>query len=202
MNNITFPECRSNPGERKDSYKPNPFLSSTKKASDQYTDLIGYKVPVSLNVLPLTISETISLECCGDKYRLNYKLFDVADSIDDSKNILSLKEGWGDNGKQITTEIYRRSIKLLIDYANHIFDHYDIVINGPEINPVRNGSVDLVWNTENGYLLINVKEFKNDYLGTFFGFRKSNRKIKEGEIDLNCIEPDMAMWMKDICSDD
>ncbi len=200
MNNITYPECWSNPGERKENYKPNPFLSSNKKASDQYTELIGYKLAVINNVSPISISETIILICFGETFKLNYKLFDVSDAIEDSKSIVELQEGWGENGRKIEVEVYKRSIRLLVDYANYIFENYGIVVETPEINPVRNGSIDILWNTKNGYLLLNVKDFKNDYLGTFFGFRKSNRKIKEGEIDLNCIEPDMAMWMKDLCS--
>ena len=117
------------------------------------------------------------------------------DEINDSKYILDLQEGWGDNGAPISLNVYQSSIEFVLNYSGYILNIYKIAISTPEIKPVRDGSIDLVWNTDLAYMAINIKLSTDGLLGTFFSFKHENKKIKEGELDLTIVESDTAYWM-------
>ena len=189
---ITMPQCFVYTKKDK-RYNPDSYSKRSTEGSIYDRELIGYKTLKSNDKNSSEILET--LEIAGEKFPISSKFVDLKDEIIDSLYILELKEGWGENGAAIKDGAYKCAIGFLIKYFEYIHTHSSIVISTPEINPVRNGSIDLVWNTTNGYMLVNIAKKKDALQGTFFGFKKTNKKIKEGEIDIQNVEPPMALWM-------
>lgn len=198
--NIQIPKCYLNMPERTDNLKVLTYTPKKNSGSLYASEIIGYKPsyssqsPIIEPITPL-IENQLTFDYAGVNCTVNSRLSDIVEEILDSENILSLKGGWGDNGKEITKNTYISAINALILYSEYILENYNFIIQTPEINPVRNGSIDIVWNTEKGYLIFNINE---DLLGTFFGFKKLNPKFKEGEVDLINVEPSMALFMKDL----
>jgi hypothetical protein len=187
---ISFPEdfLRSY-GEQ--SNKSDSFRSHA--ANTQYTfsleshpnDSIGYIIG------PKDPCEKITI---GDlTIQLNSKLKRIAEAIQDSSFILDLKEGWGENGKPIDNDIFVASIMLLHGYATKIFQE-GAILPTPEINPVRDGSIDMVWRSEKGYFATNIAKKNDSLLGTFFCYGKG-KPSKEGQIDIDAVEKSMAILM-------
>ena len=89
----------------------------------------------------------------------------IAFTIEDSKEILALDEDWdNNNGSKIQFETWASAVELIIVYATFILENFNTPIIAPEINPVGNGSVDIVWRTKEARLLMNVKSLKSTVL--------------------------------------
>lgn len=78
---------------------------------------------------------------------------------------------------------------FLIDYSKWINNNYEISIDIPDITPLQNGSVDILWYNKKGKMLINIDnstENKAYYYSDFHNKRnpiKGNVLISDNEID-------------------
>jgi len=122
----------------------------------------------------------------------------IEDEIKHSSYILDLEVGWdGEEAKIITPEIYNSSIQFLRTYSQYIFQHLgEIIIRSPEINPGRDGSIDLSWITENARMLINIKEYQGHPHVFFYGDHHENKNPLKGNIPAVDFEEALAVWMK------
>lgn len=187
---ITIPKCYLQPRAGVDKYDRNSYSKINNSGSIFQVEKLGYEINNHEKK-----EEYINLDVDGISYILDSRLADLVDEIQDSKYILNLEEGWEDNGAKISPNAYYASLKFCLDYSIFILNKHNILISTPEINPVRNGTIDLVWNTESAYLAINVKHSPDGFVSTFFLFKKSNQKTIEGEIDINELDEPMALWM-------
>lgn len=97
--------------------------------------------------------------------------------IDRSRYILHLENGWdGERGIPIPALTYTLAISLLRAI-------YNVVT--PDINPCRDGSIDLSWRHKHIVLLVNIKEDRwNVYGEGDVGYIKLN-----GKFDMDTLNP-------------
>ena len=110
-----------------------------------------------------------------------------------------LDEGWDDNeDSPIHEEVWNGAIQFLIRYASYLNDHFGIVIDPPEVNPVSNGTVDLSWRTSNARMLINIRKESEELLAYFYGDLYKNKYPIKGIVPITDIQEYLALWMKNL----
>lgn len=142
------------------------------------------------------INTNLKFEILGKKFSLSRKLSSLYQTIQESKNILELEEDWdGDGALPCNSETYIRSIEFLTDYSNEVLESFDIILDNPEINIARDGSIDLEWRSKNYILLIN---FNNSEIIDiqYYGEDNISKTIIKGFIEDKSINKDLAFWMK------
>ena len=159
------------------------------------TDSIGIKsknlkktIATTISVVPENVAKSISLST-----RIPQKLKHIESSINDAHSILNLVDNWDDDGAyKVPKNVYNNAILFLKRYALFILNDLKIIISAPEINPVKDGSIDLEWHTPNARMLINVNNTgKIGYYGDNFNDLNS---IK-GKIAGESVQTFLAVWM-------
>jgi len=130
-------------------------------------------------------------------YKIDDKLKHISSEIETSKYILELEESWDDEGAlSVPQFVWERGISFLLNYSIWINKNHETVIDTPEINPCKDGSVDLVWRNTNARFLINFKNQK-EIAGTYYGDEYNNKnRIKNAVDNVNQIDEVLAIWMK------
>ncbi|PWV51903.1 ANTAR domain-containing protein [Chitinophaga sp. S165] len=116
--------------------------------------------------------------------------------IEQSKHILMLREGWDEeDALPIDEIIWENATSFLKAYVGYFDQIYLTALELPEINPVRDGSIDLEWRTSKGRLLINFNH-RNLQKASFYGDRYANEDRIKGDISIKGVEEHLALWMK------
>ncbi|MEX0966749.1 MAG: hypothetical protein WD077_05890 [Bacteroidia bacterium] len=147
-----------------------------------------------------TASENeIILELIDVKVNIDFRFSEIADEIEASKYILELEQGWdGENAEIIKSEIWKAATKFLINAALEINKEYSVIIQTPEINPVKDGSIDLSWRTEKARMLINVRERAGEMVANYYGDFYNNEKPRKGSDSLDSNIEDLVVWMRNL----
>ncbi len=120
----------------------------------------------------------------------------VEELVDQSKYILTLEEGWdGEDGSPVNKAIWETATSFLRAYVKYIDQRYGFSFDLPEINPLRDGSIDLEWRTSKGRLLINFNE-KHPHEASFYGDRYADEDSIKGNVDVKEVKEHLAIWMK------
>jgi hypothetical protein len=120
----------------------------------------------------------------------------LIEEINNSQSILALEDCWdGENAITISKEVYFESISYLIAITKNIYKNYNTVILPPEINPCKDGSIDLEWRTSENLLLINLKK-ENDLDIHYYGENRITNNSIKGISKDNSINEDLCFWMK------
>lgn len=120
----------------------------------------------------------------------------VDELIGQSRYILTLEEGWDEgDALPIDKTIWENATSFLRAYVTYISQQYGMGIELPEINPLRDGSIDLEWRTSRARLLINFNN-RNPQKASFYGDRYANVDRIKGNIDVKEVEAHLAIWMK------
>ena len=148
---------------------------------------------------PHTDRPTIYISIDEKNFSVPTNLSYVALAIEDSISMLELEEDWdGANGKKIEYKTWSNASTFLLSYSKYILDKFGSIIKSPEINASGNGSIDLVWKTQNARLLVNFKPSGNQVLASCYGDLYDNKQpIKSLIIDELVIEH-LAFWMKNL----
>ena len=174
------------------------YFNDSKKSSKRFNGGIPYLEVFDLNNDVYWIDKYISFDIHNKTFKINRELSSIKEVIIDSQYILKLTDDWDDNDSLATNiKTYLRAIDFLLDYSTYIFNQFNHIISPPEINIVRDGSIDLEWRNDKCILLINFKKvtafdvhfYTEDFLNTTIFKGILNRK------DLNI---DLAHWMKKI----
>lgn len=128
------------------------------------------------------------------------RLQPIKAEIKDSEYIPTLEEDWDQDGALIIKqEIWQAATDFLLRYAQFILDNYKgIIIDTPEINPVRNGSVDLSWRTPKARMLINIREEKSVIQAYYYGDLYNNMNAIKGNVSIEGVAEHLAVWMKNL----
>jgi hypothetical protein len=117
----------------------------------------------------------------------------IIEEIEQSSYISTLKEDWDDNGAlPIPTNRLVEVTQFLKNYALHILDRYNVIIDSPSINPVKDGTIDLEWHTPNARFLIN---FKSNQIASYYGDNNDNLNSIKGRVSILAVEEYLAAWM-------
>ncbi len=133
-------------------------------------------------------------------YEIDDKLQHISSEIEASKYILELEESWDDEGAlSVPQFVWERGIAFLLNYSDWINKNHETIIDAPEINPCKDGSVDLVWRNANARFLINFKNQK-EIIGTYYGDEYNDKnRIKNIINTINEIDQSLGIWMKNCC---
>ncbi|MBA7656343.1 hypothetical protein ES703_64267 [subsurface metagenome] len=127
-------------------------------------------------------------------YRIEFKLIYTA--IDESKIILEYEDDWnGEGSPRYKRTTWRKAVDFIYEYANEIWNKFQIMIDPPHIQPGPNGSIDIHWMKDDFELLINIHPEDNSFAG-FYGDNSSGSFIK-GKINLSDrkINNGLILWL-------
>lgn len=142
------------------------------------------------------VNPNLELEISEKIFSFDRKLSSLYQTIKDSKSILELQEDWDENGAlPCNFNSYIASIEFLITYSKEVLNSYNVIIDSPEINIARDGSIDLEWRGKNYILLINFNNSDNINI-QYYGEDNISKTIIKGFIEDKSINSDLAFWMK------
>ena len=125
--------------------------------------------------------------------KIPQKLKHIELSISNAHSISNLIDDWDDNGAlKVPINVYNSAILFLKKYALFILNDLGTVISAPEINPVKDASVDLEWHTPQARMLINVK---NDGKIAYYGDSYNDLNSIKGKVDDQSVQTFLAVWM-------
>jgi hypothetical protein len=175
--------------EKKSSYNKRPF----------YSNGGGRYILPSKNDKSLFAPDGV-LQIANEPALPSY-LIEIEDRINSSKRILDYKNNWDDNGGiPVNPTIFERATNFLRDYAESVFDVCNKALRTPDINAVGDGSVDLEWNFENAYFLINFKNTEEDIAFYYGEFKEDNKVIFDanGQINTNYVQGQFTTYLSNL----
>ncbi len=141
-------------------------------------------------------SEIASIEIGDTRYILPSELIHIAKAINESEYIKSLEDDWDTEAAlKVPVNVYYTAIEILYNYSTQLLKNYGIAIKAPEINPGRDGSVDLDWRCKNAELLISVQN-TNEFLAHFYGDDGNNNTEIKGYLNSIEVDQDLLFWMR------
>ncbi len=118
----------------------------------------------------------------GKTLTLPSELNELAEEIEHSKYILQLEDNWDDEGAiKYETTTWQKAVTFISTYAKMMFEISSQIISTPSIYQGPQGSIDIYWDTEQYYLLINIPA-GIDTKANFYGSDRKNTQL-EGTID-------------------
>ena len=105
-------------------------------------------------------------------------------AIEKSKSILLLEDDWDDAGATKYDErTWVAAIKFLLDYANTLYQDFNIEIDVPKIYHGPRGSIDLLWEMPTYVFLLNIKENGED--AVFYADNQAKSQRVRGDFKLS-----------------
>jgi hypothetical protein len=181
-------------GYLKNTRENSQFLFSQKSRFQNSTALKGWKSkqPVDLislaKVLPSSIEQKIYFELNNTiSLAIPKRLESLIIELEHSKYILNLKKGWdGEEAEPYKPEVLKNSIVFLCRYLMSFLENNRQKLYLPKIYHGPNGSIDLLWNSDNFSLLINIDNTGNTAQFSGEIFDKENYQSSEGNFNINC----------------
>ncbi len=147
----------------------------------------------AINILTFSEKVTVKHHC----FFVSSKLSSIIEEIKRSEYILNLKGDWDEEGaEKVNENTWCSAVRFLINYSQYLLDS-NIVIEAPEINPCRDGSIDLSWRTDNARLLINIQN-KKDGEAVFYGdlYNGKGKMPIKGGVPFTGVQEHLVTWMK------
>ncbi|MEX0686748.1 MAG: hypothetical protein WD267_04050 [Balneolales bacterium] len=167
-------------------FKTIPLKCNTLIRKYLHSDL---KETVNVNVL------SYSLDKLKEKFSLNH----IYDEITHSHDLLDLQEDWDEQGAlAIDKDVYQASIDFLLMYAKYLLAEKQILLEAPEINPTRSGTVDIFWSTDHARMLINIRRKGDEMVAYFYGDLKDDEEGVKGNVSAKKITKYLASWMESL----
>lgn len=129
---------------------------------------------------------------------LDVKLHNIYLAIRESKVLLNLADDWDDEDAiGCNPIIYDRAINLLLKYSQNVLRYHSVSIDSPEINLVKDGSIDLEWRCKDRILLINILNVEG-FEAHYYGCDLNNDTIIKGSIKNYTINRNLSFWMQSL----
>ncbi len=126
----------------------------------------------------------------------------LKDVIEESKTLLQLKDDWDDDGALCCNSVsYYNAIEILTLYHTYIEKTYSIIIQDPEINLCKDGSIDIEWRDDKFSCLFNIinsTEFLMHYYAVIFNFKAYESIDTQGKLDSKTINNELVNLMKEM----
>lgn len=121
----------------------------------------------------------------------------IEEAIQEAQHITGLTNNWDEDGaQQISKETLDTAATFLKSYADYLSLTYNVEIDAPEINPVKNGSIDLEWHTQGAQMLINIRRKEGQYYAFYYGDRYNDKMPIKGNVPMSEFSESLAVWMK------
>nr|WP_315396828.1 hypothetical protein [uncultured Sphingobacterium sp.] len=162
------------------SYKAEEFL-------DNYNYYSSKNIVLEDNVFEINIAvenRNIALYQYKDKkFEINKSLNYLTKVFKKSEYILALETDWDDNEAiSYSVDDWSKSINFLIQFSEAIYHKFNKKIESPEIYHGPNGSIDILWESDNFKLLLNIL---HDDSVTFYGSNNDHTQSTKGEFNIN-----------------
>ena len=140
----------------------------------------------------------IDLPLINETLTLSTELKSIADEIESSRYILNLKKGWDEEGAyEITPNIWERAVIMLAGYSKWLFENKGLIISAPSIDPVPDGSIDLLWHTAKARMLINIKNTEKPE-AHYYGDLYNDDESLKGTTDTSKVKVFFAYWLANL----
>jgi hypothetical protein len=121
----------------------------------------------------------------------------IEPEIEKAFYITRLPENWDEEGgQQISPETFEAAANFLRSYDKYLIQNHAFVIPAPEIDPCKDGSIDISWHTDNARMLINIRRQSNGYLAFYYGDRYKDKEPIKGNVSVGKLSEFLAIWMK------
>jgi hypothetical protein len=129
-------------------------------------------------------------------FELPEDLNEIIELIEYSKHLLKYEDDWDDEGAEATDIVTLSSaVSFLTSYAKHL-NEKDVTIPTPDIDIMRDGSISLHWDTQNGKLLIIFKK-NNPSNFYFYGeSKKTGIPFKYAVQNVKEIDEIISIWIQ------
>ena len=166
--------------------KYEKLLTEYKKLASEIN--LAKEIIITPNAVPIEISI---------KNTFPAELSHIENAVLDARSILELESNWDDEGAlKVPLHIFNRAMDFIRNYSTFVRNNFQIVIIAPDINPLRDGSIDLYWKTKNASLLVNIKNDDDEiayYYGVLYNQDKNTFDIN-GQISTNSTIDMFASW--------
>ena len=147
-----------------------------------------FKIVVKIQNVPIQISD--------HHFSLPVSLNHIAGAISKSQAILSLDNDWDDDGADATNlSTYLKAINFVVNYSKFIFESLRVVIDYPDIDILRDGSIGVFWETKKATFLIIFKKNVNRYSYLFGNNKIDGIPFKYAIDNQGIIDEITAKWM-------
>ncbi|SMD44440.1 hypothetical protein SAMN00777080_3061 [Aquiflexum balticum DSM 16537] len=97
----------------------------------------------------------------------NYYFSDRFES--EIKEVASLNDNWDEEGAlKPDSENLKHAVLFIIFYGNSLLKNLGKFLPYPEVNPCRDGSIDLVWRDNSSFLIINFRDQSGQVANFYF----------------------------------
>lgn len=119
---------------------------------------------------------------------------EIVQAIEVSKSILKLKDDWDGEGSPGYSEMtWDRMRRFLLGHAQAMRNQFAISIPAPQILPGPDGSIDMLWKTDDYELLVNIPSDPNSF-ASFYGDDRDRSSVK-GTIDPARTNQGILSWL-------
>jgi hypothetical protein len=85
------------------------------------------------------------------------------------KEIASLNDNWDEGGAlKPDSDNIKNAMLFIITYGNSLLRNVGKLLPFPEVNPCRDGSIDLVWRDNTNFLIINFRDTSGKVANFYF----------------------------------
>jgi uncharacterized protein (DUF4213/DUF364 family) len=114
-------------------------------------------------------------------------------AIANASVILTLPSNWDDDGALTVSEtVFQSAMQFLRQYIAFIQTKFDTSIAIPNINPVKDGTIDLEWHTAQARMLVNIKP---NAIAGYYGDNLNNMNSIKGQVYTYEVQDFLASWM-------
>ncbi len=108
--------------------------------------------------------------------------------------LLDLQQDWdGEGSPGYSEETWERASKFVLEHSNQLAESNGVKTPIPKILPGPNGSIDLLWKSDDYELLLNIPA-DSESLASFYGDDKGNLYIK-GKLAPDKINQGLLQWL-------
>jgi len=160
--------------------------------------IVKKEIKKQRNISFISRESDVIVQVNGKTFRLPPRLKNIAQHIEEAKEILNYTNDWDDEGAVATDgPTFENAASFVIDYVDYVYKHFATVLSVPYIDIMRDGSVSVHWeNGENTQLLIIFKKDVDDL--AYYYAEQSDRKIpfKSAIVPGEPVDETLALWMK------
>ena len=127
----------------------------------------------------------------------DFQLSHIHQAIQDSKKILDLAEDFDDQGSPAYEEsTWNRAGRFVEKYAERLLVKSGAIFPAPKILPGPEGSIDVLWKSDEIQLLVNFPQ-KSEDPAEFYGERKGGFHFK-GTLDPSVFNEGLLEWLTNL----
>ena len=120
----------------------------------------------------------------------------IEKAIEEAADIADLPDNWDDEGgRKISSKLFAGAASFLRQYSDYLIN-LGFLMQAPQIDPCKDGTIDLAWRTERSRMLINIREYEGIPHAFFYGDKYNNKMPIKGNFPLSEFSEPLAAWMK------